>query len=134
MIIEVFLLQLLLAFALTALGLSFAVRVKQVQGFMAINQMLVMPMFFSSGALFPVAGLPGWLTVLNRLDLLTYAIDPIRHVVFAHLDISPAARHVLDPGVTWGHWVVPPLLEAAIVAVVGLALLGVAMIRFSKTE
>jgi ABC-2 type transport system permease protein len=134
MIIEVFLLQLLLAFALTVLGLSFAVRVKQVQGFMAINQMLVMPLFFTSGALFPVTGLPGWLAVLNRLDLLTYAIDPIRHVVFARLDISPAARRVLDLGVTWGNWVVPPLLEVAIVAATGLALLGVAIVRFSKTE
>jgi hypothetical protein len=56
---------------------------------------------------------------------------PIRHVVFAHLNISPAARRVLDSGVTWGNWVMPPLLE---VAAVGRASLGVAMVRFSRTE
>jgi ABC-2 type transport system permease protein len=134
MIIEVFLLQLLLSFTLTALGLAVSVRIKQIRSFMAVNQMLVMPMFFSSGALFPVTGLPGWLAVLNRLDPLTYAVDPIRHVVFARLDISPAARRVLDRGVTWGNWVVPPLLEVAIVAAIGLALLGVAIVRFSKVE
>ena len=55
-------------------------------------QMLIMPMFFLSGALFPLAGLPGWLTILNRLDPLTYAVDPMRRAVFAHLDISQAAR------------------------------------------
>ena len=41
-------------------------------------QMLVMPMFFLSGALFPVSGLPTWLDVLNRIDPLTYAVDPMR--------------------------------------------------------
>ena len=75
-------------------------------------QMIVMPMFFISGALFPVAGLPAWLAVLNRIDPLTYAVDPMRRLVFDHLDISAAARHALDPGVTWWGWHVPALLEA----------------------
>ena len=57
-----------------------------------------MPMFFLSGALFPVAGLPRWLTFLNRIDPLTYAVDPMRRAVFAHLDISPAARQRARPG------------------------------------
>jgi hypothetical protein len=134
MILGVIGLQLLLAFTLTSFGLMIAVRIKQIQSFMAINQMLVMPLYFISGALFPVAHLPAWLAVLNRLDPLTYAVDPIRHVVFARLDINPAARAALDPGVTWGSWVVPPLLEAAIVAAIGLVLLGVAIARFSKEE
>src|ERR1700743_75722 len=129
MIIEVFALQLLLAFALTSLGLVIAVRIKQMQSFMAINQMLVMPLYFISGALFPVAHLATWLAILNRIDPLTYAVDPIRHVVFATLNISPAARPALDPGVTWGNWVVPPLLEAGIVAAIGVVLLCVAIVR-----
>ena len=41
-------------------------------------QMVVMPMFFISGALFPVTNLPGWLAFLNRIDPLTYAVDPMR--------------------------------------------------------
>jgi ABC-2 type transport system permease protein len=134
MIIEVIALQLLLAFALTSLGLAIAVRIKQIQSFMAINQMIVMPLFFISGALFPVSGLPAWLAVLNRLDPLTYAIDPIRHVVFTQLDIAPAARRVLDPGVTWGGWVVPPILEAGIVLLIGIVLLGVAVAEFSRED
>jgi ABC-2 type transport system permease protein len=91
-------------------------------------------MYFLAGALFPVAGLPLWLTILNRLDPLTYAVDPMRRAVFAHLDISPAARHALDPGVTWWGWHVPAVLEAAVVAVIGLAMLGVAILQFSRTE
>jgi ABC-2 type transport system permease protein len=132
MILEVIGLQLLLAFTLVSLGLVIAVRIKQIQAFMAVQQMIVMPLYFISGALFPVANLPAWLAVLNRIDPLTYAIDPIRHVVFAQLDISPAARQALDPGVTWGHWVVPPLLEAGIVLAIGVVLLSGAIISFSR--
>jgi|SRR5690242_3335800 ABC-2 type transport system permease protein len=132
MIIEVFAMQVLLAFTLTAFGVMLAVRIKQIQSFMAITQMLLMPMFFISGALFPVAGLPVWLTILNRVDPVTYAVDPIRHTVFAHLQISDPARHALNPGVTWGSWHLPVLFEVAIVAAIGFAMLGVATALFSR--
>src|SRR5256886_6849924 len=88
LIITVLCLQALLAFSLTAFGLMVAVRITQLQAFMAITQMFVMPLFFLSGALYPLSGLPGWLAVLNRIDPLTYAVDPMRHAVFAHLDVS----------------------------------------------
>jgi ABC-2 type transport system permease protein len=133
-IIEVFLLQLLLAFTITAFGVMIAVRIKQMQSFMGVMQMIVTPMFFISGALFPAAGLPGWLTVLNRLDPLTYAVDPMRLIVFSHLSISLLAKRALDPGITWFGWHVPTLVEVAIVAAMGLAMLGVAIWEFSATE
>ena len=134
LILGVFALQLLLAFSITAFGVMVAVRIKQMQSFMGLMQMIVMPMFFISGALFPVANLPAWLTVLNRLDPLTYAVDPMRRLVFDHLDISTAARQALDPGVSWWGWRVPTALEVAIVAAMGLAMLGIAIWEFSATE
>ena len=134
LIIGVFGLQLLLAFTITAFGVMIAIRIKQMQSFMAVMQMIITPMFFLAGALFPPSGLPGWLTVLNRIDPLTYAVDPMRRLVFAHLTISPAARQALDPGVTWWGWRVPAGLEVAIVAILGLAMLGVAIWEFSSTE
>src|SRR5438105_6342403 len=134
LILGIFGLQLLLAFAITAFGVMIAVRIKQMQAFFGVMQMVVMPMFFISGALFPASGLPGWLTVLNRIDPLTYAVDPMRRLVFSHLSVSPAARRVLDPGVTWWGWRVPSLLEAAVVAALGLFMLGVAIWEFSGTE
>jgi ABC-2 type transport system permease protein len=134
MIIEIFILQLLLAFSITAFGVMIAARIKQMQSFMGVMQMLVTPMFFISGALFPASGLPGWLTVLNRLDPLTYAVDPMRRIVFNHLNISAAARRALDPGVTWWGWRVPTLLEAGVVVALGLVMLAVAIWEFSATE
>jgi ABC-2 type transport system permease protein len=134
LIVEVFALQLLLAFSLTAFGVMVAARVSQIQSFMALMQMVIMPMFFIAGALFPVSGLPRWLEILNRVDPLTYAVDPMRRVVFSHLDLSAATLARLDPGVTWWGWRVPGLLEAAVVAVLGLAMLGVAIAEFSRSE
>lgn len=134
LLLEIFGLQLLVAFSITAFGVMAAARVKQMQSFMALTQMLMMPMFFLSGALFPVSGLPEWLTILNRLDPITYAVDPMRRAVFAHLHISAVAQRVLDPGVTWWGWRVPGLLEAGVVALLGLLMLAIAIFEFSRPE
>jgi ABC-2 type transport system permease protein len=134
LVLEVFALQLLLAFTITAFGVMVAARIKQMQSFMALMQMAIMPMYFLSGALFPVVGLPLWLSILNRLDPLTYAVDPMRRAVFSHLHVSAAARHALAPGVTWWGWHVPGVLEAAILALLGVAMLGIAIAEFSRAE
>ncbi len=72
--------------------------------------------------------------MLNRLDPLTYAVDPMRRLVFSHLSVSPAARQALDPGVTWWGYHVPGLLEAAVIAALGLVMLAIAIWEFSVTE
>jgi ABC-2 type transport system permease protein len=134
LILGILALQLLLAFSITAFGVMVAARIKQMTAFMGVMQMVVMPMFFISGALFPVAGLPAWLAVLNRLDPLTYAVDPMRRLVFNHLDITDQARAALDPGVTWWGWRVPTLLEVAVVLALGLVMLGIAIWEFNASE
>ena len=135
LILGIFGLQLVLAFSITAFGVMLAARMKQMQSFFGVMQMIVTPMFFISGALFPATGLPGWLTVLNRLDPLTYAVDPMRRLVFDHLShLSPAAKAALDSGVTWWGWRVPGLLEVGIVLVMGLVMLGIAIWEFSTSE
>jgi daunorubicin resistance ABC transporter membrane protein len=129
---------LLLSFTLTAFGVMMAGRIKQFQAFMALTQMLVMPLFFLSGALYPLNGLPAWLTVLTRIDPLTYAVGPMRHVVFTHLNLSPFAATLVDshlaPSITWAGWVVPIWLSLGIVVVMGLGMMAVAIAEFNKTE
>jgi ABC-2 type transport system permease protein len=125
---------LLLSFTLTAFGVMMAARIKQFQAFMALTQMLVMPLFFLSGALYPLRGLPGWLSVLTRLDPLTYIVDPMRKAVFSHLSIGTQAVHALAPGITWVGWLVPTWLSIGMVAAMGLTMMGVAIVAFSKAE
>jgi ABC-2 type transport system permease protein len=134
LLLGLFGLMLLLAFTITAFGVLVAIRVKQIQTFTVVMQTLMMPMYFLSGALYPVTGLPTWLEVLNRLNPLTYAVDPMRRLVFNHLDASDAARQTLDPGVTWWGWHVPAGVEAGIVLLLGLAMLAIAIWQFNRTE
>ena len=134
LILEIFALQLLLAFSITAFGMMAAARITQMQSFMALMQMAIMPMFFISGAMFSVANLPQWLAILNRIDPLTYAVDPMRRAIFSHIGVSEATRKALAPGVTWWGWHVPSLVEAGVIAVLGLVMLAIAIAEFSRAE
>jgi ABC-2 type transport system permease protein len=125
---------LLLSFTLTAFGVMMAARIKQFQAFMALTQMLVLPLFFLSGALYPLAGLPAWLSVLTRIDPLTYVVGPMRHAVFSHLNIPPVYLEHLSPGITWLGWPVPVALSLGLVAVMGLGMMAIAIAEFRKTE
>ncbi|HTP15262.1 MAG TPA: ABC transporter permease [Streptosporangiaceae bacterium] len=125
---------LLLSFTLTAFGVMMAARIKQFQAFMALTQMLVMPLFFLSGALYPLNGLPVWLSVLTRIDPLTYVVGPMRHAVFSHLNVPAAFDAKLAPTITWAGWPVPLWLSLGIVAVMGLGMTAVAIAEFRKTE
>ena len=134
LLLGVFGLVLLIAFTTTAFGVMVAISIKQARTFTSVVQVFVIPTTFLSGALYPVSDLPTWLGVLNRLNPLTYAVDPMRRLVFDRLDISDAARGTLAPGVAWWGWRVPSLVEAGIVLALGLAMLAVAIFRFTRTE
>ncbi|HEY5054423.1 MAG TPA: ABC transporter permease [Solirubrobacterales bacterium] len=134
MILGIFFLQLLLAFSITAFGVMAAARVKQMQSFMGLMQLIVMPMFFISGALFPVTNLPGWLAFLNRIDPLTYAVSPMRTIIFSHLNLSSEAEAALNPGITWFGWTVPTALEIFTVFALGMIMLAIAIWEFNAGE
>lgn len=73
-----FLVMLLLSLLFTAFGTAIASRLEDMQGFQLIMNFLVMPLFFLSGALFPLSGLPTALTLIARFDPLSYGIDALR--------------------------------------------------------
>src|SRR6187401_233341 len=68
----------LIAIVFAALGTAIGSTLKDMQGFQLIMNFLIMPIFFLSGALFPLNNLPGALTVATRLDPLAYGIDGLR--------------------------------------------------------
>jgi len=123
----------LTAFTLTSFGVLVASRMEQVESFQVVMQLFVLPMFFLSGAVFPLGNLPRWLEVLTRLDPLTYAVDAIRRAVFGHLGASFGSSAFSRP-LTWGHWQLPVGMELAIVAGVGLVMIGGAIAQFSRAE
>lgn len=68
----------LVAFGLTSLGLAMAWRLESTQGFHAIMNLVLMPLWLLSGAVFPAAGAPAWLAWAMRLDPLTYGLAALR--------------------------------------------------------
>jgi len=110
-----------LAFALSSLGVLVASHMKTMQGFQMVMNFLMMPLFFLSGALFPLTGLPSWMTVLTRVDPVSYGIDPLRRVVLGGAGVPNA---VLDKlGLTlFGH-TVPILVEVLVLLVFGVVFL-----------
>jgi ABC-2 type transport system permease protein len=124
----------LASLSITAFGLLLGARVANIQSVMPVIQTVITPMMFLSGALYPTAGLPTWLAFATKINPVTYAVNPMRHVVFSHLDLTPGAARVLDPQLTWNGWAVPFALQLVILAGLGLLTFAVAVKRFSKTD
>jgi ABC-2 type transport system permease protein len=73
-----FLFMLLIAVVFAALGTAFGSALQDIQGMQLIMNFLVLPIFFLSGALFPLDNLPKALALVTRLDPLTYGVDALR--------------------------------------------------------
>lgn len=106
---------LLIAVVFSALGVAIGSSLQDMQGFQLVMNFLVMPIFFLSGALFPLNGLPKALAVVTRVDPLAYGVDGLRGALIgvSHFGI---------------------LTDLAVLAVVAVALLCLGAWRFSKIE
>jgi len=134
LVVQVIGLELLMAVSLTAFGVFVASHIQRMEGFSVVMQLLLFPMLFLSGALFPLGGLPGWLTVLTRINPLTYAVAPLRHLVFAAQHMPPAAAAKFSSSVTlFGH----ALSDAACVGITcafAVVFLVLAVTGFGKPD
>jgi ABC-2 type transport system permease protein len=51
------------------------------EGFGVISNFVILPLYFLSGGVFPIAHLPGWMSILVRLNPVTYGVDLMRHAI-----------------------------------------------------
>lgn len=109
------LVMLLIATLFSALGITVASLLTDMQGFQLIMNFLVMPLFFLSGALFPLENAPTALQWIARFDPLSYGVD--------------AMRALLINVVHYGVWI-----DISVLAVIALAFLGTGSYFFSKIE
>ncbi len=132
-VLEAIPLLFLLAFSLSALGVALAARMRTMQGFQMVMNLLMMPMFFLSGALFPLNGLPGWMTVLTRLDPVAYGIAPVRHVLLAGAGVPQGVLDQVAAVSIAGH-TVPVLAEATLLLGFGAVMLGLGVYGFRRRD
>jgi ABC-2 type transport system permease protein len=122
------------SFTMTAFGLVLAARVKSVQTLMPLVNMLLMPLTFMSGSLYPLGPqAPEWLDIVARYNPLSYAVTAARTIVVHHLPTDDPTRRLFH-GLTWLGWSVPGWLDVVVVVGVGVALLSVACVLFARTE
>jgi len=80
-IFQIISITLILSFGLTSLGLTFGSYIESLEGFQLIVSFVVFPLFFLSGALFPIDNLPAWLRFITLIDPATYSVDAIRNSI-----------------------------------------------------
>jgi ABC-2 type transport system permease protein len=134
LVVQMLCLELLMAVAMTTFGVFVASRISKMESFQVVMQMLLMPMLFLSGALFPLNGLPQWLAFITKLNPLTYAIAPFRQVIFDAQHMSAIARARFSTSVTWFGWPLPMWFELLIVVVFAAVFFLLAVRGLSRTE
>jgi ABC-2 type transport system permease protein len=110
-----FLFMILIAVVFGALGTAIGSVLQDMQGFQLIMNFLVMPIFFLSGALFPLANLPKALSFLTSLDPLSYGVDGLRSALISTSHFGSA-------------------LDITVLCVVGIVFLAIGTHLFSRIE
>lgn len=110
-----FLFVILVAVVFAALGMGIGSVLKDMQGFQLIMNFLVLPIFFLSGALFPLSGLPTAMAVITRVDPLTYGVDGLR-------------------GALIQAWQFSGLVDVAVLAGIALVFLSMGAFLFTRIE
>ncbi|MDD3717442.1 MAG: ABC transporter permease [Actinomycetota bacterium] len=157
-ILLMLLVMFLLSISLTSFGVAFAARMHSMEAFPIIMNFVLLPMFFLSGAMFPLQGLPGWMTVLTKINPMSYAVDAVRGVALRGIEITSTAAFSL-PEVPAGlasnpefvNWIAnakaalpqpaqmqvqyyPLSLSLLIVVAFGIFLMTIAVVQFNRQD
>jgi len=107
-------LALLLAIGMTSIGVAIAANMQSMEGFPVIMNLLLLPMFFLSGAMFPLQGLPGWMTVLTKINPLSYGVDMLRGIALKGVSITGSTPSIFSKIPKAVVAQIPPQAKAAI--------------------
>ncbi len=113
----------LLSFAITSFGVFLATMIDRMESMQVVLSLVMQPMIFTSGALFPLSNLPGWLGVVCRLNPATYGVDLARRALLGN---AFALR--------FGDHAIPVWLDFVVVGALGAAALVVAVRRLARVE
>jgi daunorubicin resistance ABC transporter membrane protein len=119
----------LTAFAMTVLGVLLATLVRLPRTFGTVISLLIMPLTFLSGSMFPLSAMPRWMAAVALANPLSYAIDAMRRTIACYLSSRPPR---LFHSLTWGSWHVPIVIELMILTASALVGLALATYRFTR--
>jgi ABC-2 type transport system permease protein len=131
-IVLMLLFMLALAMSLSSMGVLIAARMRSFEGFPIVINFILLPMFFLSGAMFPLQNLPGWMEFLTKINPLTYAVDALRGICLKGVEITSGASLPMMPRLEIQ--VYPLWLDFLVIFGFGLFLLIVTVWRFNRQE
>ncbi|MDV3103733.1 ABC transporter permease [Thermococcus waiotapuensis] len=105
----------LVGVAIAGMGVAIALKMTSMEGFQMVVTMIMMPMTFLSGAIYPIDAMPGWMKALAYVNPLTYAVDGTRRYLVG------GAIAKFSPAVEWG-----------LLALLALAFSAIAVLEFEK--
>ncbi len=120
-------LMFLLAASMGSLGILIATRIRSMEAFQAVMQMMMFPMVFLSGVFFPLQGLPPWMNILVKINPASYGIAPLRQIILGASPDSPFAISIL--GHTMSLWD-----NVAVLATFGTTMILLAIWSFGNQE
>ena len=120
-------LMFLLATAVGSFGVLLATRIRTMEAFQAVMQMLLFPMIFLSGVFFPLQGVPAWMSILTKINPATYGIATIRQVTLGETSGSTFGLNLL--GHTMSLWD-----NVTVLAAFGAVMILLAMRSFSRQD
>lgn len=94
--------MILIAFSFVSLGLTIAAAINSLEGFQLLINFIILPLFFLSGAFFPMTNVPIWMKTIAHVDPLMYGVDGLRGMLIGASQYSP----LLDMGVLAGFSIV----------------------------
>ncbi|MGD0088830.1 MAG: ABC transporter permease [Planctomycetota bacterium] len=134
MLVELIPVMFLVAFTLSSVGLLIASSIKTSAGFQMVVQVLVFPMLFLSGALFPLAGMPLWMNFLVKINPLTYAVDMFKKIILNVSTMNPALKQALGLNLTVFNHTVTIWNELLFIALLALVFITLATVSFGRVE
>ncbi len=130
LVFELLFISLLMSLAVTSLGVALAVRMRSMQGFQMLMNFLVMPLYFLSGAMFPIASAPQWMKALMIVNPLTYGVDALRTVVLSGAAQTSMLEMARQAGLI--RWALS--VDLAVMMGVAVLLTVVAAVRFRRAD
>lgn len=137
-------LMFLISFSLTSFGVAIAARMRTMEGFQVIMNFILMPVFFLSGAMFPLKGLPKWLGYLTMLDPLTYGVDAMRNLfdtisnsknlIITKTSAVPLVGRLMNTQAELFKPIYPIMLDIIVISIFGFVMITIAIKLFERNE
>ncbi len=137
LILKLIPLIIVVSMSMSGFGILLAARMRSMQGFQLMANVILMPLIFLSGVFFPVNNVPVWLEVISKVNPLTYGVDAIRQAFLSTGSIEVVAIEGMPPpptGLTVLGHTMTVVEDAAVVAALGTILVVAAVVVFSQRD